>query len=621
MGLMDILNGIDLKDIAMGMAVASNGDTAVPAVLNILDKQRKEQEAKDQARNTSNFIQAIYASQGNDPTAQILAKQRTLNAMPDTTTQYDTSGIPAAQSGEPGSQEAAYNAMSGGGITTQDAPNLDKAKASIAFVQEATKARDSMPNVADAIAKIWPQFQDKNLDPQLVSSAFAHLYSVNEKKVEKLITIMDKQQAREDASKIKQEEFQNKITPLGKSGEWYSQGGIAKQNPGEAEPKTDAYNVAKRLVQSKNPGVPITEQMINDEMIATGAAMTGKKAEATELAKQVGGFTTWTPEAKNQAFMYNLITKEPPVSTRGMAAGDRKVYAKEYAQWQVDKDYRPGDIALMQADYRAGDMSLKNMAKQEAPMAAFVGNINKQIDKVAQLYNNNDRVGLRLIDLPIRELKVRAVGSGDEAVKASYLLEISNEIGKLSSGASGSVQQLSDSAKEDWKKVHDVNLPFSEIMKIVNATRDQANMRIQSWRDAKEEVRGSIQGIGTQTNNGGNNPGNIMKPGGESSGLRNYNSPEEGLIAIPHLLLTDKNYKGKTVDQAMRTYSNNGYGGEIVPDIQNKPVANLTAPEMTRVTQAIIKHEGNVKAQVNLPPAFGPQKPKTAADWLKSKGL
>jgi hypothetical protein len=139
------------------------------------------------------------------------------------------------------------------------------------------------------------------------------------------------------------------------------------------------------------------------------------------------------------------------------------------------------------------------MAKQEGPMSAFVGNINKQIEKVKQLYDNNDRIGLRLIDKPIRDLKVLAKGSGDEAVKASYLLEISNEIGKLSSGASASVQQLSDSAKEDWKKVHDPNLSFKEIMKVVNATRDQANMRLQSWREAKQEVRQTMMGIGGET--------------------------------------------------------------------------------------------------------------------------
>jgi hypothetical protein len=208
--------------------------------------------------------------------------------------------------------------------------------------------------------------------------------------------------------------------------------------------------------------------------------------------KQKEGFSSWTPEAKKQEFKEHMITGQPPVNVRGLAGNDRQIYAKEYAQWKVDNQFSPQDVALIKSDYKAGDMSLKNMTKQEAPMSAFVLNINRQISKIEELYKANDRIGLRLIDRPIRELRVMAKGSGDEAVKASYLLEISNEIGKLSSGASASVQQLSDSAKEDWKKVHDPNLSMKEIMKVVNATRDQANMRISTWKEAKQEVRKNI---------------------------------------------------------------------------------------------------------------------------------
>jgi hypothetical protein len=52
----------------------------------------------------------------------------------------------------------------------------------------------------------------------------------------------------------------------------------------------------------------------------------------------------------------------------------------------------------------------------------------------------------------------------------------------------------------------------------------------------------------------------------------------------------------------MKKYSNNGYGGEIAPDLKNKPVEKLTGPEMAKLTQAIIKREGNTKAK--LPEGF-----------------
>lgn len=214
--------------------------------------------------------------------------------------------------------------------------------------------------------------------------------------------------------------------------------------------------------------------------------------------KEENGFKSWSPASKEQEFMEHAITGVPPVNTRGLAGADRQEYAKEFAAWKVSKGFTPQMMALMKADYKAGDMTLKNMSKQEAPMSAFVLNINKQIAKVEELYKKQDRTGMRFLDLPIRELMVKAKGSGDEAVKASYLLEISNEIGKLSSGSSASVQQLSDSAKEDWKKVHDPNLSMKEIMKVVNATRDQANMRMQTWRQAKEEVRNTMRFLGAE---------------------------------------------------------------------------------------------------------------------------
>ena len=286
---------------------------------------------------------------------------------------------------------------------------------------------------------------------------------------------------------------------------WEVQKKIAEE---QAKPKAEGapHTIVKTSQDGKteqtyqyNPNSPAQDKY--DIPIGQPHPVKSQVIGVVEQNKQNVAFNTWTPEAKSQEFMEHMITGQPPVNVRGLAGADRQAYAKEFAQYKVDKGFTPQMASALKSDYKANDMSLKNMTKQEAPMSAFVLNINRQIAKVEELYSKNDRTGLRLIDLPIRELRVKAKGSGDEAVKASYLLEISNEIGKLSSGASGSVQQLSDSAKEDWKKVHDVNLSMKEIMKVVNATRDQANMRIATWREAKQEVRRTMQFIGTENSN------------------------------------------------------------------------------------------------------------------------
>jgi len=584
MGLLDALDSINPQTIAALMAAFSNGPNVVPQTMEGIKMGQQRQKDINTSNYTRDFMREL-ANSPSDPTTGMLAKQYQLSSMPDTVQQLQVNRTPYDKNNA--LNELSYDSGQLGDKTTTNVvstPNPEKQilqQEIFGDLQKmAKKYENPMHGMAEGLAMIDKKYPDANIDPHTMTTMFQLAYSKNMGQQSAISNVLKDMIKAKDALKEKQSEFSQKTTSQ----------------------KNDTYSLSKRILESKL-GRPATDEEIQKGMEESAARGTQLKTEATERGKQAGGFTEWTPEAKQQAFMFNMITKEPPVSTKGMAAGDRKVYAKEYYQWQTDKGYKPGDIALMQSDYRAGDMSLKNMSKQEAPMAAFVGNINKQIDKVSALYDNNDRTGIRLLDLPVRELKVRAVGSGEEAVKASYLLEISNEIGKLSSGASGSVQQLSDSAKEDWKKVHDVNLSFKEIMKVVNATRDQANMRMQSWRDAKEEVRSMIGGLGTSGPSAGgeNNPGNIMNPGGESSGRRNYNSPEEGKIAIPILLLTDKNYKGKTVDSAMRTYSNNGYGGEIVPEIQNKPLTSLTAPEMTKLTQAIIKREGNPKTQQATP--------------------
>jgi len=79
-----------------------------------------------------------------------------------------------------------------------------------------------------------------------------------------------------------------------------------------------------------------------------------------------------------------------------------------------------------------------------------------------------------------------------------------------------------------------------------------------------------------------NNPGNIKfgefaKKYGATEGRRatdggvfaQFPDVETGLKAKQDLLL-GKEYRDLTVDQAMRRWSNNGYGGELYPEIANK---------------------------------------------------
>jgi hypothetical protein len=115
--------------------------------------------------------------------------------------------------------------------------------------------------------------------------------------------------------------------------------------------------------------------------------------------------------------------------------------------------------------------------------------------------------------------------------------------------------------------------------------------------------------IGNQTNNASNikyTP-EMGKLGAVPSGIKatdggqfaSFPTPEAGLNVYKKLLFgtTDGTFHSSfykpdtTVDQAMRTWSNNGYGGEIYPDIANKKLGQLSAQERSELIKRQLQRE------------------------------
>lgn len=139
--------------------------------------------------------------------------------------------------------------------------------------------------------------------------------------------------------------------------------------------------------------------------------------------------------------------------------------------------------------------SLKNQEKQFGMMGGFVKNIDEQANKIENIYNKLYReTGIRGFDMPLRELKTRFIGTGQEKVLESYVSEISREIGKLAQGSQASVQQLTDAEREKWDKIHDVNLSWSELKPIINATKEQAYLRYNTAWKAIQDTKQRLQG-------------------------------------------------------------------------------------------------------------------------------
>ena len=82
-----------------------------------------------------------------------------------------------------------------------------------------------------------------------------------------------------------------------------------------------------------------------------------------------------------------------------------------------------------------------------------------------------------------------------------------------------------------------------------------------------------------------------QKPASDGGQFLVFNSPEAGFNAAKRLI-TSGGYTNLTVDKALRRWSNNGYGGEIVPQYRGKPIKQLTQQELDNLIKTMAHREG-----------------------------
>lgn len=81
------------------------------------------------------------------------------------------------------------------------------------------------------------------------------------------------------------------------------------------------------------------------------------------------------------------------------------------------------------------------------------------------------------------------------------------------------------------------------------------------------------------------------KPASDGGKFLTFNSPEAGFEAAKKLITSD-NYKNLSVDAALKRWSNSGYGGEIVPDLKKKTIAQLSSSELSKLIKTMARQEG-----------------------------
>lgn len=211
-----------------------------------------------------------------------------------------------------------------------------------------------------------------------------------------------------------------------------------------------------------------------------------------------GAASVYTPQQiQYAAQQYNLTGKMPTLGRGKTAGATRQAIHSASLIQNINAGKTPGDVQSLQHRNKALGQSLNQQEKQMGSMRSFVLNLGKQVDRVTELSGKFEMAGLRVLNLPLRAVRGRIAGHADQAIYEMYLTEIESEIGKLATGSTGSVAELSATAQEKWAKIHDKNLPMKDMLKLLQETKHAGELRMESVEEARDMTLGEIQALGT----------------------------------------------------------------------------------------------------------------------------
>ena len=282
----------------------------------------------------------------------------------------------------------------------------------------------------------------------------------------------------------------DRIVPFfNKSGQLMAKTNVGKVNknitPAGFEPGT------KRLVSKDTNGNLFYQD--NKEPYSGGQLQGITESPMIALTNQSEPFGGLPEDVKKYWYEQyaNDKTALPPFYYRDPRS--KQQFTQGFAEYQKQQGTSGGKAVSQREQMKSYSVSLKSQQKNRGMMGSFVGNINKQISEIDRLTQDViKRTGIRILDVPRREILTRAIGSGYENVIKAYLKEVSTEIGKLGPGSAASVQQMPEENRKEWDRIHDVNLSHNELMKVLNATRDMANMRLKSVDEEIDRTTGEM---------------------------------------------------------------------------------------------------------------------------------
>jgi hypothetical protein len=232
--------------------------------------------------------------------------------------------------------------------------------------------------------------------------------------------------------------------------------------------------------------------------------MERQRVVAQGKAETAAGVGKFSDKAMNvMVDNYMVDGTIPSFGFSAVGASQRKAFYDAVADRRADVGDTAGAQAARKANIQADSSSLRNAKKIYDMMDSYVRNMNAQVDRMDVILQDVTRLEPRLLNVPIRKWAMSVKGTAAESKVSMYTTEISNEIGKLSTGSAASVQELSQTAQQKWDKIHDPNLNVRELMSLLKETKHAGTLRMTTAKEVIDAIGGRIRGGGEGGGGGG----------------------------------------------------------------------------------------------------------------------
>ena len=192
-----------------------------------------------------------------------------------------------------------------------------------------------------------------------------------------------------------------------------------------------------------------------------------------------------TDEQKDElASVYN-ISRKMPMTGRSDAIKEFNIDIIQRAlKLQGQSGQTATETYFASLDKEGQTKDINAQQKKLGSMRSFSKNIDKQAAKIEETAQKIFKMDTKILNYPVNKIMRDYVGSADRAVLQLLVGELSEEIGKLASGATDSVAALSEGGREKWDHIFDVNLSTKDMLQLVEESKEVAKMRVDSMKES-----------------------------------------------------------------------------------------------------------------------------------------